>query len=43
MTTDFKVIPTGEVSYTSLVLGKNNRLEPQEQNFGDYRRFSNFC
>ena len=35
LTKDFNVIPNGEVSYTSLVLGKNNRLEPQEQNFGD--------
>ena len=35
MTTDFKVILTGEVPFTSLVLGKNNKLEPQEQNFGD--------
>ena len=35
MTTYFKVISTGEVPYTSLVLGKNNNFDPQEQNFGD--------
>ena len=43
MTIDFKVIPTEEVPYTSLVLGKHSKLEPQEQNFGDYRRFPNLC
>ena len=31
----FKVIPIEKVPYTSLVLGKNNKLEPKEQNFGD--------
>ena len=35
LTIDFNVIPNGEVPYTSLVLGKNNKLKPQEQNFGD--------
>ena len=34
-TIDFNVIPTEKVSYTSLVYKKNNKLEPQEQNFGD--------
>ena len=32
---NFKVITIGKVPYTSLVLGKNNKVEPQEQNFGD--------
>ena len=35
MATDFKVILTRKVPNTSLVYGKNNQREPQEQNFGD--------
>ena len=35
MTIDFKVIPTGELPNTSLVLRKNNKFEPKEQNFRD--------